>query len=331
MASIDLLNSTGVTDVDSIVRGSIGLLERSFPGRIRGYYLVGSYAVGCPVWTSDIDMSVVFKGRLAPEEKGRFADVIDEYKLSSPYGLDITPDGEERLFRVGTSKFQTASLLMYGEDIRAVVPLKPMDSYILDEMHFPYHLFKRVRGNPTVLTFPLDYPDPEGEFYGYDRRWMRAPDGSSHDVTKELVLSTVCAATALIALKAGQYVRHKSECAQQYRRWINDEWTAVVEAIYEQCRNQWAYLVPSAPTDRQHLRCLCERGLAFENHFLALYKEYLLAELRHTEEFRQLYAVKRLGQIIYRDQAVVAALHEVGKNGNAESQQAVAQTLRWRA
>ncbi|MBD2003014.1 MULTISPECIES: nucleotidyltransferase domain-containing protein [Cyanophyceae] len=313
MTNITLTASTGVEKVDAIACEIIGKVGESFPGRIRGYYLEGSYADGTAVATSDIDLRVVFKGSLTSAERQEFAQISDECQKNTSIELGITADSEEALFRIGAVRFQKGTLLIYGEDIRPLVPIKPIDSYTLDSMHFPYRLFAQMRGNPEVLTFPLDYPDPEGEFYGCDRRQMRASDGTIHYGTKDLVLNVLCPATALIALDAGQYVVTKRECVIQYRKWINDEWTALVEDIYEQCRNHWNYRVPEAEADRKQLREYCKSALAFENYFLWRYKAFLLAELQHPDEFRQLYAVKRLGQIIYPDQAVRLALENVKK------------------
>jgi predicted nucleotidyltransferase len=329
VADITLHTLTNVPKVDQIVREIISLVEDRFCDRIRGYYLVGSYAVGEAVVTSDLDMVVVFKGSFEPEEKQPFAQVLSKCNRISPLAVDLTPVGETMLFRIGGVRFQTASLLMYGEDIRAAVPKKPVENHIRETMHDQYRLLARVRGNPPILRFPLDYPDPAGEFYGYDCRLMRTPDGVSHPGIKDLVLNVLCPAEALILLKAGKYVGNgkKSECGTQYRIWINDEWTAFVEAIDEYCRKRWAYLVPEERAHRQQLRSLCERALEFENHFLVQYKEYLLAQLGQVEPFIQLHYVKRLGQLIYPDEAIVTALHDLGNSSNPEIRQAVAETL----
>jgi hypothetical protein len=333
MVAINLLNSTGVFEVDRIIGEVIRLGEYHFPGRIRGYYLVGSYAVGEAVATSDIDIVVVFKDSLTPEEKQGLASFKEECYQLYPLGIDITPVGEVQLLSTGGVRFQTASLLMYGEDLRAAVPKKPVEEHIRDSMYAQYRLFARVRGNPPRLTFPLDYPNPAGEFYGYDCRQMRLPDGTSHAGIKDLVLNVLCPAEALILLKAGKYVVNgnwKSECVTQYRIWINDEWAELVEAIAFYGRQQWAYLVPASTPDRQLLRHLCQRALGFENHFLTRYKEYLLSVLPQEEPFIQLHYVKQLSQLIYPDNdAIASVLRKVEKNATTELQQAVTQTLQW--
>jgi predicted nucleotidyltransferase len=328
MADTTLLATTGVAAVDQILREIVGLLERRFAGRVRGYYLVGSYAVGRAIWTSDIDMLVLFKGRLEPAEAQQFGRLIDEYRSTCRYPLDINPDGEERLRRVGVSRLHVASLLLYGEDVRADLPAKPIDAYVRDEMHLPYVLSARVRGRPEGLAVPLGFPDPQGEFYGYDRRRLRVADGTVRACTKELVLIVACAAAALVAREARAYVGHKSELADQYRRVIGDEWTATIADIYRYCRDDWAYLIPGDAGDRRRLRRLCERGLAFENYFFARYEDFLLRELRGTEPAGQLLAARRLGQVIYPGGGVPAALRQIAATGPAEARDAAAEALR---
>jgi hypothetical protein len=192
-----------------------------------------------------------------------------------------------------------------------------------------YPLLARVRDNPPRLRVPLGYPDPDGEFYGYDRRRMRGADGELRASTKNLVLNVICAASALTLLAAGQYTGsgRKSDIPQQYRAWVGDEWATEVETIYEHCRNRWFYLVPEDAAGRQQLRTFCQQSLGFENHFLVCYKAYLLAELAHSDEAIALVAARRLGQAIYRDAAAVAALQAAGRRGSQALQQAAAEAL----
>ena len=61
MESVALLDSTGNDKADAILQNIVGIYERAFPNRIRSYYVVGSYADGTAVSTSDIDACIVFK------------------------------------------------------------------------------------------------------------------------------------------------------------------------------------------------------------------------------------------------------------------------------
>jgi hypothetical protein len=146
-------------------------------------------------------------------------------------------------------------------------------------MHAPYKFLARARGNPDYLVFPLNYPDPEGEFYGYDCQEIEAVAGGTIKGMKELIMVTGVAGSAITALRAGVYTEKKGDMVRLYREHINDEWTTLLAEIYEKCNRQWGYLIPEEEAARQDLRRMCRQALAFENHFLTLLRDFLLAEL----------------------------------------------------
>ncbi len=75
------------------------------------------------------------------------------------------------------------------------------------------------------------------------------------------------------------------------------------------------------------MRELCKRTLAFENHYLSIYREYLLAQLRREDEDSRLFAVKRLGETIYADEETIDVLQAAGSRGGEELRQAVQETM----
>ena len=167
MQRISLLSTTGIEQVDQSMRAIVEHLELHFPDRVRGYYLVGSFAVGEAIPTSDIDMIALFKGSPSDEERQRFEQAREECRRLSVRPIDL-----------------------------------------------------------TLGTF-------------------------------------------------------------------------------------------------------CQQCLGFENHFLASYQTFLLAELEHPDEAIALAAARRLGQVIYRDTAVVAALQAAGQRGSEELRRAAAEALSW--
>jgi hypothetical protein len=329
MPEIALLSSTGAARADEIIRDVVDAVGPAFPDRVRGYYLVGSYATGETVATSDIDLIVLFKGSLEPGERERFAEVREQCRRAGALALDLSPESEDKLFRVGGVWFQTASVLMYGEDVRARVPRKPVESHARDLMHSLFPLLARVRGSPEALHYPLDYPDPTGALYGYDYRYL-GEDLPRRTVTKDLVTNVLAAANALTLYKAKQYVGSgkKRDIPEQYRRWVAGKWVALVEDVFECCRLRWGYLAPEPAADRERLRDLCRQALAFENHFLARYRDFLLAELRGRDPAAQLLAARRCSQVIFADAAIVAALAEARARGSEQLRQAAADALR---
>jgi hypothetical protein len=233
---------------DRALRDAVALIEVAWPGRVRGYYLVGSYAVGEARPSSDLDLIVLAKGEIEPADRELFAPIRETCKQASAILLDITLESEAKFFRVGGVWFQTASLLVHGDDVRAQIPRKPVERHIRDLMHAVYPLLARVRGNPSVLRHPLGFPDPAGELRGYDARF-RDTAPAQRTPTKDLVTNVLGAANALTLLRARQYVGtgRKRDIPEQYRRWIGGEWAELVEDTYERCRVQWDYQVPNQP------------------------------------------------------------------------------------
>jgi predicted nucleotidyltransferase len=328
MHTITLLTSTGAARIDQALRDSIALIEQQLPDRVRGYYLVGSYAYGEAQPASDIDLIVVLKDELGQADRQRFAAARAECERISLAPLDLSLDSEAKFLRVGGVWFQTASLLVYGEDIRPRIPRKPVANHIRDVMHALFPLLARVRGNPALLTFPLNYPDPSGLLYGYDARYSDNSDPQDTR-TKDLATNVLAAANALTLLVAQRYVGSgkKSDIPRQYAIWIGDQWATLVEEVIELCRIRWGYRIPDAEAGIAHLRGLCQQALGFENTFLQRYRDFLLADLQSDHAVTQLFAVRRLGQIHYPDPAVAAAVAELAAHANAELQQAAATTL----
>jgi hypothetical protein len=66
-----IVNSTGFPPADLIIGDMVRAFEEVFPGRVRGYYLSGSYAEGAPAGIlSDIDLCIMFIGDFYAESEG---------------------------------------------------------------------------------------------------------------------------------------------------------------------------------------------------------------------------------------------------------------------
>ena len=239
MSDISLINSTGHDAIDNILVGIVGIFETVFPNRIRAYCVTGSYSNRSAIGTSDIDIIVTFKGNSIDEqEEERFSEIGSYCELISPVELDFKCIDEGKLLRLNTEVPYThfaivnkiGSLLVYGEDIRDNIPLPPADAVVWTYMEAIYHehhcLLAQRRQSSEILTFPLRYPEPENEFYGYVH-------GKS---IFDLVLSTGLTVTVLCAIKARRYVASKSDCPSIYAECINDEWTPFVQEVFEKCR-----------------------------------------------------------------------------------------------
>ena len=310
---ITLIAATGNAHVDALLREIVTYFEAAFPERVRGYYVIGSYGDASSVSTSDLDLDIVFKRRFESDDECEHArDLCATLQAQTAIELDLDIGDEEGL-RAGLSpNLKLAGLCVYGEDIRDQYPLLPLVAWTRDRMHSSYYRLGSLFGRTAPVRAPLTFPDPAGEYYGYDHRPVRLADGSQAPSTRDLIRATGWAATALIAWRAGRYVARKSECHRVYQEVIGDEWTPLLKAIYEDCRKRWNYRIPTELADRALLRQLCARALDFENAFLAAYKIYLLGELRSADAEGRRFAHETLARMPFDDAEVMRALASGG-------------------
>jgi len=292
--------------VDELLRNLIKDFEAAFPGRIRGYYLLGSYANGTAIETSDLDVSVVFKKAFVNEDEKAAAKILAEGS-AAPISFDIEITDEQTLLETADPLFKLGSRVVQGEDIREQIPLMPMTAWTRDRMHTSYWRLVKLFERRVPVKVPLDYPDPHDEFYGYVRKSLTLEDGRSVLVTRDLLRGVSWMATALVALKAKEYVIHKSDFCGAYQKYIGDEWGPFLQRLYERCKVEWRYLVPN---DKEDLRDLCREVLTFENHFLSLYRQFLVGELAQDDLAAVQQAVWMLEQLPLADSKIKKALQQ---------------------
>jgi hypothetical protein len=307
VTEISLLHGAGVANIDQVLCQVVCTFEAAFPNRIRGYYVGGSYANGSHVPTSDLDLFIVFREAFAEGERARAERLGRHCARTSAAELELPITDEASLVGVNRMALKMDSALVYGEDVRDQIPLLQMADYVRQVSYRPLSYIGAVLRDSETLTFPVDYPDPQGVFYGYDRE-MGPYTGTRTRGTKWLVVNVCWIATALIAIQARQYVAGKSHCAHRYRECVGDKWTGLVSAIYERCKLRWAYRIPGDRDGRRQLKALCRQTLGFENHYLDVYREYLLERMQLGSNREKLYTARCLGEIIYPDEKVATAL-----------------------
>lgn len=304
---VELLMSTGDAAIDCIIRGIVTVFEVCFPARVRGYYLLGSYADGAAVAISDIDLLPLFADTLDAHERAQAERLTQGCALLSPTRLDIILCDEATITR-DVVLLKHGGQLVYGADTRASLALPPLSDYTRETLDAARYFMTRILRGAERLVYPLTYPDPDGAFYGYDTihipEWY--PPGAERGV-KELVTTATRMARASLALRAGRYTGSKGGSATDYRIYLGDEWSDLLEAIYTNGKLRWGYAVPTGPAERLLLRDLCGHMLAFENDFLARYRVYLLGLLRSDDVGERAHARQKLREIIYSDDEEVRA------------------------
>lgn len=310
VSDYNVRNSTGNSDVDHILQMIVGCYEHAFPGSIRAYYVIGSYADGSTVPISDIDFAIVFARPLTSDQLAQAHALVQHCAQMSPIRLDIVLTLEQDLSGIEQVLLKLGSLFVYGEDLRHQLQLPPLAQYQRDVTWSPYRFLGQVIREQRVLAYPLIYPDATDSFYGYTKKRIAAwYPATVEQGTKELISGVTRTATALLALCAQQYVGTKNASIQLYRDYIGDEWSEYLETLYRKGKGDWHYAVPEHPADQQLLRDLCYQTLAFENHYFWHYRTYLLDLLQRTDSDR-LFAAQRLTQVVYRDQTIIETLQQ---------------------
>ena len=244
LAMMYLANPTQDNLVNALLQNIIKIFEAEFPQRIRAYYVEGSYADASSVTTSDLDVLLVYKESFKSDEAQKAEELARQCEAESMLELDIECVDEHSLAMGVSPTLKLGSSFIYGEDIRDTLSLIQIEEWTRDRMHSSLWRTVYLCNRPSVVRYPLTYPDPLGEFYGYDARMLRLPSGQEVHCTRDLIRLVGWSATAMIAFKAGRYVARKSECHKVYQACFNDEWDQLLQDIYELCRGKWNYLIP---------------------------------------------------------------------------------------
>ncbi|HEX8996825.1 MAG TPA: nucleotidyltransferase domain-containing protein [Ktedonobacterales bacterium] len=314
----EALRTTGDARVDLALADVRSTFDVAFSARILGWYALGSYADDSAIAASDLDLTVVFAGAMSDEERQRAERLRASLVQRCPVELDIELEDEQTLARGASPNFKLGSALVWGEDIRERLPLVSLAAWTRDRMHSSWWRIARLFARPTVITLPVEYPEPADPFRGYTRRTLRLADGEDVPCTRDLIRLIGWAATGLLALQCGVYVARKSDVHRLYRERIGGEWARLIEDVYTLCRMRWGYLIPNDAAERERLRDLCDQTLGFERHFSACYRKYLLAELCSDDPEATRFAAEVMSRAPMRDDATLAALASVAQRRDTD-------------
>jgi predicted nucleotidyltransferase len=228
---------------------------------VRAVYVFGSAADGTALPSSDIDLFVVARG--GDGGAARLREIAE--RIDGP-PLDLVIVDEAELLRDGHFRIERASRLVAGDDIRPELPRTTLDAFMRRYGDAP-HAYMAIFRPGQPLVAPLDYPDPDGPFYGYDSRTLPPAGEAVHNI-KALVALVCWIATLRLARERGLMAASKAESVVWYTAEIHDEWSQLVAEVYRDGHDRWHYRVPEGDADRALLRGLCEQVLAFENDYL---------------------------------------------------------------
>lgn len=217
MEPISLLFLTGHPSVDRVAQGLIGIFEHVFPNGVLGYYVLGSYANGSALPSSDLGVVMLFEDRFLTQHEFDTAVAINEScKLISPIVLDAWVISDERTrqaaFIGDTLELVWSGRCIYGTDTRDTITAKPDASYVRWAMDIPPYPITVARSAQEFITVPVPYPHPTGQFYGYDQWQVRVANGQEVPGTKLLVAIVGRITSALLSYMTGQVVASKRDC-----------------------------------------------------------------------------------------------------------------------
>lgn len=321
---MNLLLRVGLGDarMNEVLLAIVAELDAALGSEVVGYYVEGSQADGTAAAGSDVDLTLVVAER-APDDLAELARGIAR-RAGEPRGVEVDLD-VFRIEEMGAGlppQLKLGGLHVYGDDVRDRFPLVPIDAWTRDRMHTSYWRVASLFGRPKVVRTPLDYPEPAGELFGYDGRRIRLADGREVPGTRDLVRHTGWMATALVALRAGRHVARKRDVPAAYREAIGDAWTDWLEELHLTCRQRWRYRIPKAPKESAQLCGLCARALGFERNFLAIYRAYLLRELRSPDVEAQLAALRPLAYAPWLDGEVERAVRDLSDSASGSVREA---------
>ncbi len=254
--------------LEDLVAGLERRLRSSFPGRLRGIYLLGSRAAGRNLPGSDVDLGLVFSGLLDRTARDQVWSAAKAAADGGPHLVDLTLLDDADLAR-GVKPYAKEGRLLAGEDALAGCPLLPpgalLAAYALSGLYYLW----LVRGQPEALPRPLAFPSPAGEFRGYEEAgiWVaRERFAPGFNTLHNLVASI---GNFRIGAAAGFFFGSKHDTAAHYRRLLPaDPWEPMLAEIQEICRGRWSGAVPPPGEDRRRLAQWCGRMPEFENLFL---------------------------------------------------------------
>jgi predicted nucleotidyltransferase len=251
---------------------AVEALLAAFPNRLRVIYLFGSYAAGTAVPASDLDLFIVFHGTVRAGEHEHARAVGDASSHSLGVGVDVMTIGDSALLQDGHFRIAAAGVPIWGEDLRDRLPPVSLATYLRNYSRAPIDYMRVIRG-VDHLDEPVVYPDPDGEFFGYDAQLLYPGNFPAHNV-KAMVATACWIGTATIGLRFGRTAASKTEGVALYRALVGGRWGEFVADLYTVVKERWGYLVPPDEFDRRRLRAWCAQLLELENDYLALYRHF---------------------------------------------------------
>lgn len=253
---------------DQLIEAVLNLIDLFFPERVRACYLIGSYGDGTAVPHSDLDLIVIFKGQCLPGEADRLRQLRQIASQLTGMRLDLAPRCEAHLLTNGSTGLKLGGKLVFGDDIRTQIPWEPIEQYQQDARQAFLNYQHDIRGKSDAILRPVTAPDPDGEFFGYERFGIWH-GGDQFEPGTRLLINLVCiGATVSLAYLHGARAGSKRQAIKLYQELIGDEWSNWLAELYQLAKVDLGYEIPADTAVRHQLRQLIQKTPNFENLIL---------------------------------------------------------------
>lgn len=249
----------------------VNALVSTFPRDVQAVYVHGSQANNTAIPASDVDLLVFLATNIREPDIHRF---VDERQATLPFTLDIVCVDEsllsDPLYAPVAAALKWNSRLLAGSAID-VEGLRPSVAGFLQQAAAAALMGIATLRERAEIWAPVGYPEPAGEFFGYDRLQESSDPSGSIAGTMELIATASWSASAFLARSAGVIAPSRMDAFSMYLDVIRDEWSSLLVTIHDRCRLEWSGELPESPEDRSALRKTCARFVLFENHVLDVF------------------------------------------------------------
>lgn len=270
-STVNLKYSTSQEVVSQTLQSCIASYELLFPGRIRSYFLVGSYLDGSAVQNSDLDVVVLFKHKVTLKELEAFWHLHYQLNLISPIPLGFNVI-HESYFEQGVSLHFRESKLLYGQDVLKNYPNLSREMAEQRFISSAIKLIYRIHNVNTPLSIPVHFPDQKALYFGFNFKVQQ------QNTPKRLMNLVARIISALLILKTGEQPKSKRHSILCYQENIGGRWADYANKVEKLVKYKWQYQMPETQEDQQQLTELCQQLLEFENNFLGFIKPRLIQD-----------------------------------------------------
>ena len=172
-----LKHTTGDQAADLKLTSLVAAFESSFQGQGLNYHLLGSYAEGSATPVSDLDVIILFPGGLLGEEAAESERILRDLAARPGPRLDVEPRGELDLNPIWAVALASGSVRLFGNP-ETPVQMPSVADYAWALVEDVCSLIRRLRSRQRSVAFPVDYPDPEGVFFGYEQKPLLTASGA---------------------------------------------------------------------------------------------------------------------------------------------------------